>query len=649
MRHAALLLLLASPAFAFDTEARGPYRLRVVVRTADHPTLTEHFRGEVKKAIQGSLEAGLGSTGTVEVVDFNTMPADQRDPLLKLAAERGIEGIDGVTAAYGPKTHFVWIDFVDNKYEIRTRQHCGSSGLVTPFVRRTVHPDRGFVGRLAGLAIAQDFGTVGTFDPPEVGKDQLSVVLKAGELGSMDGWVKKGDVFAVTRVSQAGRATPKATPKGKKDEPSVPLHVGTRVEGVLIQAVDAPRNGVVACKFYTRYRGGLPRDALTAGYRAVKLGTAEGPLKLQLVNAAGTPFRLDTLQPRAGGQDYPDTTPRDREEMTFADGVFTSKEPFKNIAFVLVRAGEASVARIPVEIYEGQVAIRKVDPKQALIPPATAVALDLQDRIRSARLIQVRCFEEVVALQKKEKQKALEFGESAYKSLQKEADVLRVDLSRLRERHKSDAPAGLFDPADVDLRTLEGKTKELAGHLVTLREVIRKENDPAAVGARKGIEGALLEAEGHVKQADYDQAIAKYEEALKLAESDAKAKEAIQTIIDGLKKVWEVKDEDHAGARKFVYEVWTKLEKPAEVRERFPEARKAFEKCKAVGDRITLLKMHAAGPALLQRYKESLEALTTEFGDDPDRKSELEAYVKLNDDLKSLLTDIGKSVAVEGK
>jgi hypothetical protein len=40
--------------------------------------------------------------------------------------------------------------------------------------------------------------------------------------------------------------------------------------------------------------------------------------------------------------------------MTFADGVFTSKERFQNVAFVLVRNGDTPVARIPVEIYPDQ-------------------------------------------------------------------------------------------------------------------------------------------------------------------------------------------------------------------------------------------------------------------------------------------------------
>ena len=67
--------------------------------------------------------------------------------------------------------------------------------------------------------------------------------------------------------------------------------------------------------------------------------------------------------------DFPDQ-PRNREEMTFADGVFSSRETFKNIAFVVVKAGESPLARMPVEIYPDRVAVRKVNlnPASELAP-----------------------------------------------------------------------------------------------------------------------------------------------------------------------------------------------------------------------------------------------------------------------------------------
>ena len=218
----AAALVVAAPAAAapLDPETKVAYQLRVVVRTGDHPTLTRHFRTEVLKGVASAMQSALGPTGAVESVDLNATAPDHRDPLLALVAEKGLEALDGVSAATGPKTHFVFVDFADGKYEVRTRQHDGSTGFVTPFVRKQAHGDRGFVARLAGLAVAQDFGVVGTFDPSG---PQVAVALKAGELGPLDAFVKKGDVFAAVQVREARRAVaPKARPKGKEKEAPAP-------------------------------------------------------------------------------------------------------------------------------------------------------------------------------------------------------------------------------------------------------------------------------------------------------------------------------------------------------------------------------------------------------------------------------------------
>jgi tetratricopeptide (TPR) repeat protein len=633
----AFVLGFAPSALALDPELKAPYQLRVAVHTGDHPALTRHFRAEVTKAVTSALQAALGPLGSVEAVDLNELPADRMDPVLKLAAERGPEGLDGVTAAYGPKTAFVFVDFADGKYEVRTRQHDGYTGFVTPFVRRQVHGDRGFVGRLAGLAVAQDFGAVGTFDPTG---PQVQVVLKAGELGSLDAWVKKGDVFAAVQVREARRSVRAAKTKDGKDAP--PAAVGQRIDGVLLQVVDGPRNGICVCKMYNRFKSLPPKDAVTLGYRCVKLGTGEGQLRLQLTDPNGAVFRSDTVQPRAGADNFPDpAAPRQQEDMTFADGVFTSKDRFNQIAFVLVRAGEAPVARIPVEVYPDQVAVRKVSLTGKLESPVTSAAADLWERVRNARVIQARAFDEVAELQKKEKPKALEYGQAAYDALSKEADALRADLGRLKERYKEDAPAGLFDPAETDLKSLEAKTRELRTHLTKLKDVIKIENDPATAAARKTIEGLRIEAESLTRNGDYEQAIAKYEEILKQPGLDPLVKDEFTKVIERMKAEWgEPRDADHAAARKFVYEVWAKLEKPADVQNALPEARRAVAKLKAVGDRVTLLKMHQTGPLVLQRFGEALDKMELE---EEDKK----AYMKLVDDLQALLTDVAKEVGAD--
>jgi len=636
-------LAIAAPAWALDPESRSPYQLRVVVRTGDHPTLTRHFRAEVTRNVASALQAALGPIGSVEAIDLNEAPAEKRDAIISLVEEKGLEALDGVNAATGSKTHFVFVDFADGKYEIRTRQHDGTTGFVTPMVRKTVHGDRGFVGRLAGLAVGQDFGVVGTFDPTG---PQVSVILKGGELGPMDAWVKKGEVFAIVQMNEVRRSSARPSKeKGKSEAAPLSGTLGTRADGALLQVVEAPRNGVCVCKLYNRYRS-LPQNAGFLGYRCVKLGTGEGQLRLQLTDATGNPIRGDTVQPRAGTEEFPSAdNPRKREEMKFSSGVYTSAEPFKHIAFVMVRAGEVPIARIPVEIYPDQVAVRRVNLADKIPSAVEAAASDLLERVRNARVIQARAFEDLSSLQKKDKPRALDYGNAAYESLSKEADVLRADLARMKERFTADA--GMFDPCEVELRTLDSKTQTLRTHLAKLKDVIKVENDPATAVARKGLEGLVLEAATAAKNLDYDQAIAKYEEALKNAGLSPADKENIEKLLDEMKKKWETKDSEHIAARKFVYETWAKLENPPDVKDAIPEARRAVAKLKAVGDKITLQKMYDVTPAMLQRYRTSLEKLVDEAEGDPDKLSALEGYKKVNKDLEELMKDVVGEIGAE--
>lgn len=636
-------LLAPAGAAPLDAEARTGYLLRVVVRTGDHPTLTRHFRTEVLRGVTSALQAALGPAGAVEGIDLNDTPPDRRDPLWTLAEERGLDALDEVTAATGPKTHFVFIDFADGKYRIRTRQHDGNTGFVTPFVRTQVHGDRGFAARLAGLAVGQDFGVVGTFDPSG---PQVNVVLKAGELGPLDQFVRTGDVFAVIQVLEGRQAVaPRGHSKKAATPPPAPGRTGRRIDGVLLRVVEPPRNGLAVCRVYNRYRGLPQRDGLTLGYRCVKLGTGEGPLRLRLTDPAGAPFGPDKVQARAGDTEFPNPQdPRARDELRFRDGVFVSEEKFRNVAFVLVQNGQTPVARIPVEIFPEHVATRKVHLNPAAEPsPAQWAATDLLDRIRSARVIQARCFEEVAALQKTAKPKALEYGQEAAAALEREADLLRADLDRAKERFKGDAPANLFEACEGDLLALETKTRELRTHLVQLKDVIRIENDPAAAALHKKIQAALLEAETAVKAFDIDQAIARYEEALKLAADEPMTRAAIEKALTDLRAAWQTKDAEHAAARKFVYDVWAKLAKPGEVRDALPEARRVIARLKAVGDRFTLGKMYSVAPQVVERYKKNLTELYESAADDEDRQT-LTQYAKVSRDLEELLTGLGKEL-----
>src|SRR5205807_1905114 len=64
-----LFLLAYQPgAAALPTEANKPYRLQIVLRIAEHPTLTNVFQDQVQRELRDNLQAALGDLAKVEVV-----------------------------------------------------------------------------------------------------------------------------------------------------------------------------------------------------------------------------------------------------------------------------------------------------------------------------------------------------------------------------------------------------------------------------------------------------------------------------------------------------------------------------------------------------------------------------------------------------
>jgi len=76
-----------------------------------------------------------------------------------------------------------------------------------------------------------------------------------------------------------------------------------------------------------------------------------------------------------------------------------------------------------------------------------------------------------------------------------------------------------------------------------------------------------------------------------------------------------------------------------DVRDQIPNGRKAFEKCKAVGDRLSVNKMHIAGVEVATRFGDELKKLLDTATEEEDKKT-LEMYQKVNEDLQKLLKDV---------
>lgn len=639
---AALIVVVAivNAATALDAETKSPYTLRVVLSIADHPHFTEHFRREFRRELRNSVQAALGTLSTVEVVEMQSVPKEEWPALWRQVDERGLESLESFNEVGGGKTHFIQLTFDNGHYDLRGRQHDGTSGFATPIIRKARTHDRGFISRLAGLMIGRDFGIVATLEPGPGPK--FFMRIKGAEVGAIDRWIKKGEVLALVKLQQVSRRIP--ADKVKKTPASFATStIGSRVDGVLLR-VDKVQDGGILCDLFNRYEDPIsPRGSL--GFRCVKLGTTEAPLHLRLVEPNGAAHKTSAIQVYARTDAYPDGS-RESDRTASVENTFVSKDRIAHVAFVRVTLGATPISRMPIEIMDEDVTVRtiRLEPGAELRDRLESDRRGIMNRITDGRLIQVRCFQDITAFEKTgKKQEALDRGQAILKVLDASVGDLREDIEKLRTRIAKDLPnaASLATDCDQQLLVLNSKQDELRQHLEALKVAIVQDNDPMVVEKKKKITDAIRRAELLASQAEYDDALKAYEDALLLVAAEPAIKERVEKAYQSLKQAWALKegDAEHAEARNFIWTVWAKLAALQDVRDKLPDARKAFEKCKAVGDRLSVNKMHLAGVEVATRFADELKKLLDTATEEEDKKT-LEVYQKVNEDLQKLLKDV---------
>jgi len=642
-----LLCFAATSQAGVDPDPRVPYQLRVVLHVGDHPDFSEFFRRELKRQLLGDLQAALGALGTVEVVDLRSIDRAKWEPLWKQVDEKGLESLSTFNEIGGGKTHFMRIEYANGHYDLQARQVDGTAGLASPIVRKARTHARAFVSRLAGLMIGQDFGLIATLEP---GAGQnIFMRIKGSGLGPVDKWLKKGDVFAVSQINVGRMRVPPAA--GVKAPPKiVTVYAGKRIDGVLVRAIADPKDGGVMCQLFNRYEDPLPTKSVI-GYRCMRLGTTEGPLKLQLTDTNGLP-QTASLLVYARAEDFPDGNKEAEQTTNQKNGLFVSTERFSNVAFVRVKmSGGRGLSRIPVEILDDQVQTRtiRLDVDAELRDRIDADRRGVISRITDGRLIQVRCFQEITALEQSGmKQQAFDRGQTVLNLLDSSASDLQEEIDRLRARAAKDAPTAVksIGECDQQVTALRNKQDELRKHLESVKAAIAQDNDPTVQAKQKKINDILNRAQLLVQQAEIEKALTAYKEALDEVQDEPMAKLRIETVYTNLNNAWAIRDPEHQEARNYIYQKWPKLGGLDEVNGELANARKAFEKCHAVGDRYSILKMQLGGVEVATKFGDELKKKIDAATDDEEKKK-LEVFQKVSEDLQKLLRDVEQALVAK--
>jgi hypothetical protein len=565
-------------------ELTNPYDLHIVVHVAENRLLTDVFRKNIERELRDGFQAALGDMAHVTVTD--------QHPRLDDVLKRGLKSsLDDWKDRTDRKTHFVLIDYTGVHYEIQTRQYDGTMGQANPVVRYDRTRDRAFVAKAAALLIKQDFGILGTVQSgPEGPKNEVKIELRGGGRGDMTRWVKKDEIFA---LAPPGGGSPEALKFSFLQVEKPPA--------------EEARDGVCVCRFFHRYK-----VASIAGYRCIKLGTVQTPLRLRwFQKVPGTrkvkPLDLPlTVDIRRYGFDGEEATRLQKNIdpngvlETVRDG---EQGVFRNAAFVRVADGMPDPKpQVPIALVDDQPVFIEVNVAAEVDTLFSVRAASWQSNVADSWQMQANLFKRLETLGAKSENRN-EIIQEAERGLKRARDD-RAQLLREKEALVQEAR-----DKKIELKTQreEKRLAELAEgertleHFITEQKKIEAtENDPQLKKWRSEIESAkLLE-----KDLEIGKAIAIYERIQKEGYQNAE----LDAYLKKLHKLWDPVNPEHEEARKFIYLVWPTLD-TSRLEDNIPKAQKALKKCEDAHDLISIRKLLKGTERHADQLRKELEEL----------------------------------------
>lgn len=589
---------------ASGTDLTRKYRLRVLLRCGAHNWLSEQFRADLCGNLGSTLQDALGGMADVEVSDLHKVAPDQWQKWWRDVDAKGLAAIETVsTDATGDKTHFLRIDFRNGHYELQSRQIDVSTGLVSP-LRSEQTDDRAFVARLAGLMLAYDFGIVGTVDGQG---DSVAVSFKGGALSpALNRWIKKGDVFALAKMTVAA---------GQER--------GTLEKDTLVQVLQDPVGGKAPCKVSYRQKINPLAQRGSAGFRCVKLPTSTGPLRLRILDDKGQPH-AKALQIRVHSEAFQSGESAE-EELVSPDssGLFISRRPFDNMAYVRVVTGASQIARLPVAILEDRpaVALLRIDAAAEELGQLQEAKRNLLQMYNEALLVQVERLKETTGLMRSDKlDEALGHAKISRRTLEVDVERLEAQRDSLRKEIGSH-PIALSECTQYG-EAFTVRKSTLNRLIFDLQQAVDEKNSPERKAAELELKTLFAKGQLHESNFDIDDALAVYEQLQK----KFGAQKAVADRIAKLKSEWEIKSDVHRTARDFVYKDWPLAKTAAETEAKLPKAKEALQTLKQAGDQLTLYKLRNTLPELVKRITDEVAQSASDSSEDSAKKAKLQKF-----------------------
>ena len=388
----------------------------------------------------------------------------------------------------------------------------------------------------------------------------------------------KDDVFALVKVYTAG--------EGLRT---------VRDPWTLLQVQEvSSKDGLGTCRLYRQGRPlPLAGGGGIAGYRCLKLGTIQAPLRLRLVKARDPARSKESgphvpapnlgIQVRRHGFTGEDTTKV--QGTSDADGWY-STEGMKDIP-LFDRVAFVSIHQLGVSGPRNRVPLALVDDGPIECQVAAGVSESNQFSLRKT-LWEQDIFDELSLLRDRFK----DFNESlsrpntheqtleAARRALTDVEEGRTTLTNVRTELASlvgTAGAKQLETGDILLEEVKKGRDQLSTFIDSLKEILKEEKDPARLKAQTMItRRTCWKKPSRITP----RLLELYEQALPQVE-DMKLREH----VNQLKKDWEPRGDKHAAARKFIFETWPNSEtSPAAMKDLIKEAEKALQECRAVKD-----------------------------------------------------------------
>jgi len=604
-------------ALALPTLAQDGSEFHVVLRFEPHRLMTSAFRQEVRQQLSAGLASALSGICRVRLFEFDEQRPEDRLPAWVQAFDGELKNLEQVDRPGRWKTHYVTIGYQNGQYRVRSRQSDGILGWCSPVVRDDTTVDRAFVGRLALDQVISDFGFTGQLSASDSDRTATCTIDAGNNMpdAALRSWVRLSDVFAVIRGGKSGR--------------------GYIVPHTFLVVTKEPTNGSIECRIESRYVKSLAGWE-SGTFRIVHLGAGRGPIRLRAISTTGNVLPELNVRLSSTGFEKNDAV---REQMSMRHGRLASLENYDRIGFARILAGERLLAQVPVTILGNEPTIIEVN----LEPTGDAVVAadsDLRQVHNRLRDLLSKMDEDNDQLKRllfdRKNRQALGLLITTLRRFDDELPALAAEVATL-QTNTSKANAGALSELQRCIRDLKAHGDSLKKTKADLEESLGAGSDERLTGIR----AMLAKAVRDERDADYDTAIATYEQILKQSGDWPE----VARRLTALKKDWEPKSDAHRAARKFIYETWAKAKSIDEVEKALAGARQAFATCKQADDKLAPRKLYlglvqAAGLAVRRdeelrrsdaeeaaKQMESLRNLSTALRN---FLNEVEAYLKMN-------------------